>query len=149
MSLTDTLYAKLAPASWQVARYGRKEQVRMMGLASAARERDAQFSGKFYAAAENGINRPMAPVLSTPEDYRQAYQRIIMIRYGRQMEDDVPYVESISDWNAPKALQYVGKVSTIDGGGGPGIGVKPVYGAALKLNMPIDDVIAFFKFIGS
>jgi len=67
----------------------------MMGLAKASQERDTALRGQFYAAAEPGINRPMAPQLSTPEDYRQAYQRIVMIRYGRQMEDDIPYIESI------------------------------------------------------
>ena len=95
MSLVDTLYSKVAPVSWQVSRFAKKEQLRMMGLVRASNERDAGLRGQFYAAADSGINRPMAPILSTPEDYRQSYQRIIMIRYGRQMEDDIPYVESI------------------------------------------------------
>ncbi len=69
----------------------------MMGIAQAHREREAnlQQAAKFYAAAHPGINRPMAPQLSDPDDYRQAYERIVMIRYGRQMEDDIPYIESI------------------------------------------------------
>lgn len=83
------------PDSWRIARFARREQARMLSLADAIRKRDAELTRRFYAAAEPGINRPMAPYLSTPEDYRQAYQRIIMIRYGRQMEDDIPYVESI------------------------------------------------------
>lgn len=95
MSLTDRILAKVTPVSWQVARFKSKEQVRMMGLAKVSRERDATLRGQFYAAANPGINRPFAPQLSTPEDYRQAYERIVMIRYGRQMEDDIPYIESI------------------------------------------------------
>ncbi len=95
MSLTDKILAKVTPASWQVNRFKAKEQVRMMGLAKVSRERDELLRGQFYAAANPGINRPFAPQLSTPEDYRQAYERIVMIRYGRQMEDDIPYIESI------------------------------------------------------
>lgn len=69
----------------------------MLGIASAHRERQETLTqaAKFYAAAHPGINRPMAPQLSDPDDYKQAYERIVMIRYGRQMEDDIPYIESI------------------------------------------------------
>ncbi len=85
----------LMPNAWRIARVARKEQARMLALGDAIRQRDATLARQFYAGAESGINRPTAPYLSTPEDYRQAYQRIIMIRYGRQMEEDIPYVESI------------------------------------------------------
>jgi hypothetical protein len=77
------IVSRIAP-QWQRNRAVAREQVRMMGL-----------SGKFFAAAQPGINRPAAPQLATPEDYKQAYERIVMIRYGRQMEDDIPYIESI------------------------------------------------------
>lgn len=86
---------KLLPVAWQLKAYEKQERLRMMKLSAASRERDDQVRGKFYAAANPGINRPFAPILSTPEDYRQAYERIVMIRYGRQMEEDIPYVESI------------------------------------------------------
>lgn len=93
----NALLAKIVPTSWQVAHFARKEQLRMMKLAAAIRSRDENLTHarKFYAAAHPGINRPMAPMISTPEDYRQAYERIVMLRYARQMEDDVPYIESI------------------------------------------------------
>jgi hypothetical protein len=91
MNLLDTF----SISGWRLRNFAAKEQVRMTGLAAASRVRDNELRGQFYAAATPGINRPMAPNLSTPEDYRQAYQRIIMIRYGRQLEDDIPYVESI------------------------------------------------------
>lgn len=91
------ILAKVTPASWQLSAFEKKEKLRMMKLAAAIRSRDEnlQYAAKFYAAAHPGINRPMAPMISTPEDYRQAYERIIMLRYARQMEDDVPYIESI------------------------------------------------------
>jgi capsid protein len=50
---------------------------------------------KLYAGAEPGINRPSANILSTPEDFRQAFERIVLIRYARQMEEDFPFVEGI------------------------------------------------------
>ena len=95
MSLAQRLLAKVTPVQWQLDRFRAKEQLRMGRLAEVSRERDAMLRAQFYAAANPGINRPMAPQLSTPEDYRQAYERIVMIRYGRQMEDDIPYIESI------------------------------------------------------
>lgn len=81
-----------------------QEQLRMMTTAKAVVQREAavsavpekkSFAARMWAAATAGINRPQPPQLSTPDDYRQAYERIIMIRYGRQMEDDIPYIESI------------------------------------------------------
>lgn len=61
------------------------------------------------------------------------------------VSEKIPYVEEAANWNAPSALQYLGNISTVDAGGGPGVGVKPVYGAALKLSLPIDDVVSFLK----
>ncbi len=84
----------VSPA-WGLRRHAQREQVRMGGLAAASKVRDDALRGQFYAAANPGINRPFAPMLSTPEDYKEAYERIVMIRYGRQLETDVPYVESI------------------------------------------------------
>lgn len=96
-----SVFGKIEAAATRIAprmmlsRYAARERSRMMNLAAVSRQRDSELKAQFYAAANPGINRPMAPTLSTPEDYRQAYERIIMIRYGRQMEDDVPYIESI------------------------------------------------------
>lgn len=102
------LAESVAPG-FMARRHLAREQIRMGRVAESIRQRDAQLAragifpagqqqqhgARFYAAANPGINRPFAPQLSTPEDYRQAYERIIMIRYGRQMEDDIPYVETI------------------------------------------------------
>jgi len=91
------LASKLIPARLQVAHFAAKEQLRMMKTAAKAGDQTQgmHYQRQFYAAANPGINRPMAPQLNQPDDYRQAWERIIMIRYGRQMEDDIPYVESI------------------------------------------------------
>lgn len=86
---------KLMPVGMQLKAYEKREKLRMMKTAEASRERDGQHHGKFYAGAQSGINRPGAPMLSTPEDYKQAAERIVMIRYSRQMEEDIPYIESI------------------------------------------------------
>jgi capsid protein len=48
-----------------------------------------------YAGAEPGPNRPSASQLSTPEDYKQAYERIYLIRAARQMEEDFPFFDAI------------------------------------------------------
>ena len=50
-----------------------------------------------YAGAEPGRKRPQANVLSTPEDFKQAYERIILIRAARQMEEDFGFFDGILD----------------------------------------------------
>lgn len=61
--------------------------------------------------------------------------------------DRIPYVEQLIDWKAPAPLQYLGKITTVDGGGGPGLHAKPVWGAAIKANVPLEDLAAAFKAI--
>lgn len=61
------------------------------------------------------------------------------------VSDKLPYLENIASWSAPKAAQYLGNIATFDIGGGPGVGVKPVYGGAMKLTLSIDDVMSIFK----
>lgn len=97
MNVLNRIMAAVTPTQWQLNAVARKEQLRLTGIAAAHREREEtlQHAAKFYAAAHPGINRPMAPQLTQPDDYKQAYERIVMIRYGRQMEDDIPYIESI------------------------------------------------------
>ena len=81
---------------FQVRRFAAREQVRMMELAAKIRQENAgQLSGRFYAAANPGLDRSMARQINSTEDYRQAYERIVMLRYSQQMEEDIPYVESI------------------------------------------------------
>lgn len=51
--------------------------------------------GKFYAAARPTIDRPSPAQLSSPEDYKQAFERIVLIRQARQMEEDFPFTDLI------------------------------------------------------
>lgn len=50
---------------------------------------------QLYAGAEPGINRPYPNILSTPEDYKQAYERIVLIRAARQMEEDYGFFDGL------------------------------------------------------
>jgi hypothetical protein len=52
---------------------------------------------RLYAGAEPGINRPMPNQLSTPEDYKQAFERIVLIRAARQMEEDYGFFDGLLD----------------------------------------------------
>lgn len=77
-------------------RFTAREQLKMARTGANGRDpAPSSHSGKFYAGANPGINRSMANQISSPEDYRQAYERIVLWRYARQMEEDIPYVESI------------------------------------------------------
>jgi capsid protein len=48
-----------------------------------------------YAGAEPGNKRPSPNQLSTPDDYKQAYERIVLIRAARQLEEDFPFFDGI------------------------------------------------------
>jgi capsid protein len=59
--------------------------------ATAANERNA----RFYAAANPGTDRPYPNTMSSPEDYKQSFERIVLIRAARQMEEDHPFLDDI------------------------------------------------------
>lgn len=48
-----------------------------------------------YAGAEPGNRRPTANQLSQPDDFKQAYERIVLIRAARQMEEDFPFFDDL------------------------------------------------------
>lgn len=50
---------------------------------------------QLYAGANPGNQRPYPNILSTPEDFKQAYERIVLIRAARQMEEDMPFFDGI------------------------------------------------------
>lgn len=52
---------------------------------------------QLYAGAEPGAKRKHANVLSTPEDYKQAWERIVLIRAARQMEEDHGFFDGLLD----------------------------------------------------
>lgn len=49
----------------------------------------------YYASAQQGPDRPTPAQLSTPEDYKQAYERIVLIRGARQLEEDFPFFDGL------------------------------------------------------
>lgn len=52
---------------------------------------------QLYAGAQQTINRPAPNQLSTPEDYRQAYERIVLIRAAHDLEEDGGFFDGILD----------------------------------------------------
>ncbi len=77
-------------------------------LLAAGAHRDTM---KLYAGAEPGISRPYPNQLSTPEDYKQAFERIVLIRGARQMEEDFPFFDGMLDdfetYVVGEQLEYV------------------------------------------
>ena len=76
----------LVTGQWRVDRMRAKEF-----LTQARRAHGMQL----YAGANPGTSRPTPAVLSTPEDFKQAYERIVLIRGARQMEEDFQFFDGI------------------------------------------------------
>jgi capsid protein len=75
---------KLVTGQWKVDRHFAQQAMQAEG------ERM-----KLYAGAQPTTNRPYPAVLSTPEDFRQAFERIVLIRAARQMEEDFQFFDGI------------------------------------------------------
>jgi capsid protein len=95
-----TLVHSLITGGWKLERARNREFTALMDRAETLRASDVLREGegsrgRFYAGAQPGMNRPQPNVLSTPEDFKQAYQRIILIRAARQMEEDFPFLDGI------------------------------------------------------
>lgn len=84
---------KLLSGRYKIERQFAKEHARLNAIASNGK--GASHNGKFYAAAQVGPDRPSPAMLTSPEDYKQAYERIVLIRMARQMEEDFPYTDLI------------------------------------------------------
>lgn len=52
---------------------------------------------QLYAAANPGTARPYPSPLSNPDDWKPAYERIVLIRGARQMEEDLAFPDAILD----------------------------------------------------
>lgn len=52
---------------------------------------------RLYAGAESSINRPAPHQLSTPEDFKQAFERIVLIRAARDLEEDGGFFDGLLD----------------------------------------------------
>src|SRR4051812_31020080 len=80
---------KLLTGEWKLDRLKAKEFLHQAQLSANRR------TMQLYAGAEPGKDRPSPNQLSTPEDYKQAYERITLIRGARQMEEDMPFFDGI------------------------------------------------------
>jgi len=88
MNISGLAY-KLISGEWKLDRLRAKEY---LAQAQLIRNRNSM---QLYAGAEPGKDRPSPNQLSTPEDYKQAYERIVLIRGARQMEEDMPFFDGI------------------------------------------------------
>lgn len=70
-----------------------------------------------------------------------------------RLADNVPALDAVGSFSAPKWAQYVGDITTLDFSGGvrqnPEAGrVRYPYGAQAKVNIPIDDLVALIVSAG-
>lgn len=82
----SSLAYNFVTGQWRIDRMRAKEF-----LAQAEKSKSMQL----YAGANPGTKRPTPNVLSTPEDFKQAYERIILIRGARQMEEDFQFFDGL------------------------------------------------------
>jgi Phage portal protein, lambda family len=87
MSLSS-LAQDILTGEWRLKRMLAKEQYEFAKKTQAQRM-------QLYAGAQPGVNRPTPNQLTSPEDYRPAYERIVLIRAARQMEEDFPFFDAI------------------------------------------------------
>jgi capsid protein len=95
-----SLLQSILTGSWRLER----EQVRTQ-VALARESRPAQIAmareysarAQYFAGARPGTSRPHPAPLSALEDYRNAAERIVMIRAARQLEEDGGFFDGILD----------------------------------------------------
>jgi capsid protein len=88
MNLSQLAYSFLT-GQWKLDRMRSQEMYEVTKRTTARRLE------LMYAGAEPGRKRPAPAQLSSPEDYRPAYQRITLIRGAREMEDDMPFFDGL------------------------------------------------------
>lgn len=96
----SALTHSLMTGQWRVEREAIRDRAAYMAATRDVREKmivNGLHSMQLYAAAQPGNKRPTAAPLSTPEDYKQAYERIVLIRGARQMEEDLAFADGILD----------------------------------------------------
>lgn len=84
----------------RVRRAHAREQLALLEAARPHREamaREYHARMQFFAGARPGINRPHPQPLTGLEDYRNAAERIVMIRAARQLEEDGGFFDGILD----------------------------------------------------
>lgn len=93
-----SLFQSLLTGSWRLERQMIREQLahneKTRGVRAALVANHAARM-QLYAGAEPGISRPYPNVLNSTEDYKQAYERIVLIRAARQMEEDYGFFNGL------------------------------------------------------
>ncbi len=100
-----SLFGSLLTGEWKLQREANRDRAMFLRETRDMREKMLKAGAmkavshdmKFYAGAEPGISRPYPNILSTPEDYKQSYERIVLIRAARQMEEDLAFVDGLLD----------------------------------------------------
>lgn len=99
MNVSDLIHSVLT-GSWRLDREVIREQRQFNTETRAMREtliKNHRERMRLYAGAEPGLNRPMPNQLSAPDDWRQAQERIVLIRAARQLEEDGGFFDGILD----------------------------------------------------
>lgn len=97
MNLFDFGHSILT-GEWQARRAVMREQRDFHEKTRTVRDallRNHVANMQLYAGAEPGIARPYPNILNSPEDYKQAYERIVLIRAARQMEEDYGFFQGL------------------------------------------------------
>jgi capsid protein len=99
MNLTELAHSLLT-GSWRherdMIREARAFNAKTRGVRDALIA-NHQARMQLYAGAEPGLKRKHANVMSSPEDYKQAWERIVLIRAARQMEEDHGFFDGLLD----------------------------------------------------
>ena len=89
MNLSDLAY-NLITGKWRQDRDAVRSEIARQQLLGNREARE-----RYYASARQGPDRPTPAQLTTPEDYKPAYDRIVLIRGARQLEEDFPFFDGI------------------------------------------------------
>lgn len=95
-----SLLKSLLTGSWRLEREAVREQIAFSRATRPMRERmvrEHELRAQYYAGAQPGIDRKHANPLSSPEDYKQAAERIVLIRAARQLEEDGGFFDGLLD----------------------------------------------------
>lgn len=79
MNVADLVHSAVT-GRWKIDRLHAREVIKRM---------------KLYAGARPGNRRESPNQLSTPEDFKQAQERIVLIRAARQMEEDMGFFDGL------------------------------------------------------
>jgi capsid protein len=99
MTIADIAHSLLT-GGWRLEREAAKDRAVFLAATRDVREKlitSGVSRMQLYAAANPGTKRPSPAPLTTPEDYKQAYERIVLIRGARQMEEDLAFADGLLD----------------------------------------------------